>query len=409
MWLCRLIPAHAGSTPRHSSTAPLPAAHPRSRGEHLVGGWRWQPPLGSSPLTRGAHYPTPQRWSATRLIPAHAGSTRCWRIRLVVAGAHPRSRGEHSNIAEILAGLLGSSPLTRGAQTRRAAIDACKRLIPAHAGSTHRARWVANAGRAHPRSRGEHRTGGGEPLLDVGSSPLTRGAPPMVVGRCCWGGLIPAHAGSTLEHRMRVSPHGAHPRSRGEHRFSSHPLYEGWGSSPLTRGAPTFPHPVFRVCGLIPAHAGSTRRRRSSSSVSWAHPRSRGEHGDYIIRDEWGEGSSPLTRGAPEQHSAGADNPRLIPAHAGSTPFPAWHDDAQWAHPRSRGEHRRWRQLRCTRLGSSPLTRGAQGRSTVIWLDPGLIPAHAGSTHRGQLCRDAVWAHPRSRGEHDDYQRQRSP
>ena len=202
---------------------------------------------------------------------------------------------------------------------------------------------------------------------------------------------------------------GAHPRSRGEHpRFPT--LFSvSVGSSPLTRGARGGDVAARRLAGLIPAHAGSTGITSSATSGARVHPRSRGEHLNNIPLVRTIRGSSPLTRGAlPSRHGTMTPN-GLIPAHAGSTPFPAWHDDAQWAHPRSRGEHRRWRQLRCTRLGSSPLTRGAQGRSTVIWLDPGLIPAHAGSTHRGQLCRDAVWAHPRSRGEHDDYQRQRSP
>ena len=50
----RLIPAHAGST---SFSLPFPdilSAHPRSRGEHLIGSVLVLLLTGSSPLTRGA-------------------------------------------------------------------------------------------------------------------------------------------------------------------------------------------------------------------------------------------------------------------------------------------------------------------------------------------------------------------
>ena len=53
-----LIPAHAGKTVRPSTEEDPHPAHPRSRGENIqttvqtVAGW------GSSPLTRGKHFPT---------------------------------------------------------------------------------------------------------------------------------------------------------------------------------------------------------------------------------------------------------------------------------------------------------------------------------------------------------------
>ncbi|KXI17742.1 hypothetical protein HMPREF3227_01353 [Corynebacterium sp. CMW7794] len=71
------------------------------------------------------------------------------------------------------------------------------------------------------------------------------------------------------------------------------------GSSPLTRGAL---NPRANACiigRLIPAHAGSTHRTPLRRCGRWAHPRSRGEHGEVASLRVLAEGSSPLTRGAP--------------------------------------------------------------------------------------------------------------
>ena len=52
------------------------------------------------------------------------------------------------------------------------------------------------------------------------------------------------------------------------------------GSSPLARGAPAGHRHPGRLRGLIPARAGSTLMATSPPWMTWAHPRSRGEHGD---------------------------------------------------------------------------------------------------------------------------------
>ena len=50
------------------------------------------------------------------------------------------------------------------------------------------------------------------------------------------------------------------------------------------------------------------------------------------------------------------------------------------AHPRSRGEHDRYKVLGGNVQGSSPLTRGALINVEHAKAHVGLIPAHAGST-----------------------------
>ncbi len=112
--------------------------------------------------------------------------------------------------------------------------------------------------------------------------------------------------------------------------------------------------------GLIPAHAGSTVVLEYDKAVGRAHPRSRGEHFKGVLETMQGWGSSPLTRGARYGIGDGDGNPRLIPAHAGSTRSVRAAASPCPAHPRSRGEHRARTYKLQSHLGSSPLTRGAQ-------------------------------------------------
>ncbi len=131
-----------------------------------------------------------------------------------------------------------------------------------------------------------------------------------------------------------------------------------------------------------------------------AHPRSRGEHASSSTWRARSTGSSPLTRGAPCDRNRFFGGLRLIPAHAGST-MPGRACWAIWrAHPRSRGEHQRFLLIMLGHYGSSPLTRGARGSDRGEWKSGGLIPAHAGSTPTAPAASAAIWAHPRSRGEH---------
>ena len=151
--------------------------------------------------------------------------------------------------------------------------------------------------------------------------------------------------------------------------------------------------------GLIPAHAGKTRRRPERTAGCRAHPRSRGENGAVHLRSDHDRGSSPLTRGKLAEIVEYATSPGLIPAHAGKTPQMQFIAVRYRAHPRSRGENGRLRGVRPRKEGSSPLTRGKQRVRGTGGRHAGLIPAHAGKTCPacGQTC--AVRAHPRSRGE----------
>ena len=236
----------------------MPTAHPRSRGEHPSPPTPRRTARGSSPLTRGAPELSTITPGKRRLIPAHAGSTPMDAPRALALSAHPRSRGEHANLQNLWRDAHGSSPLTRGAPFAHTGHRGNSRLIPAHAGST-----IAMISGL---------------TVETGSSPLTRGAQIPSVTKPPSRGLIPAHAGSTCSMIGARSAPRAHPRSRGEHKTMATARNAHLGSSPLTRGARPSKCPYRTPTGLIPAHAGSTISAPPWPEEKAAHPRSRGEH-----------------------------------------------------------------------------------------------------------------------------------
>ena len=259
----RLIPAHAGKTValRYRRTR-LPA-HPRSRGENVVADTKKFSRAGSSPLTRGKLLDRRVGLALQRLIPAHAGKTASAGTQPESRAAHPRSRGENRLEFAAQEGNNGSSPLTRGKRPNRSAQIGGTRLIPAHAGKTRCDRRRGRSYGAHPRSRGENYALEGVLCGLAGSSPLTRGKRcPLLVGQR-GERLIPAHAGKTTTLLGTLAASRAHPRSRGENTYRGGRSASRCGSSPLTRGKrPAGRHEAYPD-RLIPAHAGKTSRRRS--------------------------------------------------------------------------------------------------------------------------------------------------
>ena len=109
-----LIPAHAGKTSLASIIFGANGAHPRSRGENLRPAGAGRGVEGSSPLTRGKRLGGLMYRVDPGLIPAHAGKTRVRRCRPGRNAAHPRSRGENWSLHSTQPTPGGSSPLTRG-------------------------------------------------------------------------------------------------------------------------------------------------------------------------------------------------------------------------------------------------------------------------------------------------------
>ena len=216
----RLIPARAGNTSPAPHPAFRLQAHPRSRGEHLkalIGGLKW---CGLSPLARGTLSKRVQRRDRLGLIPACAGNMSLWFLLRCVPAAHPRSRGEHVVQQRRADNAVGSSLLARGTQLSLHQHCIHVGLIPARAGNTLWRNCWAPARAAHPRSRREHTK---DPVVGVqapGSSPIARGAREIQIHMQRLVRLIPARAGSTKSTNSGVHPNtGSSPLARGTLRW----------------------------------------------------------------------------------------------------------------------------------------------------------------------------------------------
>ena len=276
----------------------------------------------------------------------------------------------------------------------------CVGLIPACAGNTEFWTCALTAAWAHPRSRGEHAglDSGNDHVK--GSSPLARGTLRPIARDTRAVRLIPARAGNTSFSVVMVCRIRAHPRSRGEHyQFVTTPPTNS-GSSPLARGTPDAAAGASDPAGLIPARAGNTYSIKKSRTTSGAHPRSRGEHCEGVEGSKSPKGSSPLARGTRRGEPRRPQRKGLIPARAGNTSFSVVMVCRIRAHPRSRGEHPNGDLKEVAEAGSSPLARGTLHRQKIPRPMDGLIPARAGNTEVVGGEGHGVRAHPRSRGEH---------
>ena len=154
-----------------------------------------------------------------------------------------------------------------------------------------------------------------------GSSPLARGLRRHLPGRAAPARIIPARAGFTSIRRSTTWTAPDHPRSRGVYGDPQNSRSPGTGSSPLARGL-RLSEPVvpFNV-GIIPARAGFTNGYKFPCIL-------------------WGPGSSPLARGLLAARARLLPLTRIIPARAGFTMTRCPAGPAMRDHPRSRGVYR---------------------------------------------------------------------
>ena len=318
----------------------------------------------------------------------------------MVVAVHPRSRGEHGWRSYNPYCRVGSSPLARGTPGGRPGNPDGRRFIPARAGNTCRAGRSVSSATVHPRSRGEHKYFGVSIVISAGSSPLARGTPRALRGRAPRGRFIPARAGNTILCIPGGGSPTVHPRSRGEHPSGGGMSWATHGSSPLARGTLPAGKPVQTVRRFIPARAGNTSSVESTSYSGTVHPRSRGEHRDRDVCRSSGSGSSPLARGTLYNPPWVEQVDRFIPARAGNTGCPDPPRRVVSVHPRSRGEHVLAAAVVAASIGSSPLARGTLPVTDSKVEFSRFIPARAGNTGRVPRSTADYPVHPRSRGEH---------
>ena len=135
--------------------------------------------FGSSPLTRGTQILIVLVMVLARFIPAYAGNSRKSLIERFLESVHPRLRGELGRPHYHAIVFNGSSPLTRGTHNRTLRHPQQYRFIPAYAGNSEPSKPASVSRSVHPRLRGELFSLFLSKKFTTGSSPLTRGTPPV--------------------------------------------------------------------------------------------------------------------------------------------------------------------------------------------------------------------------------------
>ena len=194
----------------------------------------------------------------------------------------------------------------------------------------------------------------------MGSSPLTRGIQSGWSTNASVSRFTPAHAGNTSGQKSALCSMKVHPRSRGEYMGRNKAAYYLLGSPPLTRGILASAAISVTPVGFTPAHAGNTS---CIMYLSICQP-----------------GSPPLTRGIRAILYMSFILMRFTPAHAGNTYSAMIKKEAQWVHPRSRGEYIRYPCPAAWIRGSPPLTRGILAEKVGEMKNVRFTPAHAGNT-----------------------------
>ena len=227
-----------------------------------------------------------------------------------------------------------------------------------------------------------------------------RGSPERASIDAFVNGIIPAHAGLTRQRLWCVAAGRDHPRACGAHTGSSCIGSTSPGSSPRMRGSPMKALHSVTSIGIIPAHAGLTASSTDNSLSSWDHPRACGAHNSSRYERSVTKGSSPRMRGSQFYYPKFQNIVGIIPAHAGLTDGPRFYADAVRDHPRACGAHVALNTIFATGMGSSPRMRGSLGDCLEDVLAAGIIPAHAGLTHRPNCGNRLRRDHPRACGAH---------
>ena len=209
-------------------------------------------------------------------------------------------------------------------------------------------------------------------------------------------GIIPAHAGSRNVRAMMISRFKDHPRACREQPRVGELELDPEGSSPRMQGAARRSRIADTSTGIIPAHAGSSRSGSEAPPIPADHPRACREQRDLPGDPPSFGGSSPRMQGAVRGPSAAPRRPRIIPAHAGSSRARRTFAAAVPDHPRACREQWSSNPDPISMTGSSPRMQGADLLDDLPGADVGIIPAHAGSRRGGRRRARSVPDHPRA-------------
>ena len=233
----------------------------------------------------------------------------------------------------------------------------------------------------------------------TGSSPRVRGEAAATRSQALPPGIIPAGAGRSVQTSSPGRSVGDHPRGCGEKQGWSHFCTSSWGSSPRVRGEDSHGSARLGATGIIPAGAGRSHSRRSTTTRSRDHPRGCGEKVADASSSLSPPGSSPRVRGEVGVVGEGLDAFGIIPAGAGRSLGLRRCLGRQRDHPRGCGEKRGDLTALPIAGGSSPRVRGEGEFRLVRVLREGIIPAGAGRRVCQLKLKDKDGDHPRGCGE----------
>ena len=178
-----------------------------------------------------------------------------------------------------------------------------------------------------------------------------------------------------------AAPVSVHPRLRGEYLTASRLLRSCIGSSPPARGILVELRPQRLNLRFIPACAGNTAARATTSRQIPVHPRLRGEYFTAGSIRTSSFGSSPPARGIQSVANVLPISNRFIPACAGNTHVRYGSDLPQ--------------------TGSSPPARGIRRESKCRTQAPAVHPRLRGEYHEVNMADDSVdGSSPPARGIH---------
>ena len=251
-------------------------------------------------------------------------------------------------------------------------------ITPAYAGKREGPKNAQSKVGDHPRVCGEK------------CIPLTRGhgrqgSPPRMRGKVQLGEIdlqdiwiTPAYAGKSGPCPDRVPPAGDHPRVCGEKSQSTSASPRALGSPPRMRGKGVKQSNSRIRMGITPAYAGKSCIYRSTTSISWDHPRVCGEKAYSLVINgsEWG--SPPRMRGKGTKRCSSRRGGRITPAYAGKSKRIAPSSVLFGDHPRVCGEKHTTFFVRPRKWGSPPRMRGKAKNATLGGGKRGITPAYAG-------------------------------
>ena len=253
-------------------------------------------------------------------------------------------------------------------------------ITPAYAGKREGPKNAQSKVGDHPRVCGEK------------CIPLTRGhgrqgSPPRMRGKVQLGEIdlqdiwiTPAYAGKSGPCPDRVPPAGDHPRVCGEKSQSTSASPRALGSPPRMRGKGVKQSNSRIRMGITPAYAGKSCIYRSTTSISWDHPRVCGEKSFKTSTSCWSKGSPPRMRGKVTSLIPALPLHGITPAYAGKSPAsgPVWRKRGD--HPRVCGEKAPSAALFARLAGSPPRMRGKVQKVRILAHEERITPAYAGKS-----------------------------